>query len=286
MSYNGNGRLLTMLLAVEGGLTLQVGSGYAPCSGQSSDERQAFYDDVYTQTGCGDARDILALFIDANASPGVGVHACVFGGQEMTYGRSLERHLQQFDLPTKFTEWATLAQDRGAWHKLVTKPPFAIGKPFVRRPRGDTRVTPEDTRRIMAQRAAEIAERRAAFHSSNDQQQPRTSGALHFTPAGGHHKTKADRTFPALTETHAYTQAHCTSRACPIIHPRFDFTRATLAHPLHPAALAFVSYGIVLVQVQVHLDGQHHPVRLRVPCAPPGRSARARRRCPQSLLPS
>ena len=93
------------------------------------------------------------------------------GGQEMTYGRSLERHLEHFDISTTFTEWATLAQDRAAWHKLVTKPPFAIGKPFVRRPRGDTRVTPEDKRRHMAQRAAEISERRAAFHANADQQQ-------------------------------------------------------------------------------------------------------------------
>ena len=65
-----------MMLAVEGGLTLKVGSGYAPCSGQSSDERQAFYDDVSTQTSNGNSRDILVLFIDANASPGVGVRAC------------------------------------------------------------------------------------------------------------------------------------------------------------------------------------------------------------------
>ena len=28
----------------------------------------------------------------------------VTGGQEMTYGRSLECHLQRFDLPTAFTE--------------------------------------------------------------------------------------------------------------------------------------------------------------------------------------
>ena len=96
----------------------------------------------------------------------------VTGGQEMTYGRSLERHLLRFDLPTNFTEWANLAQDRNSWHELATKPPFAIGKPFVRRPRGDTRVTPEDKRRHMAQRAAEIAERRAAFYASTDQQQP------------------------------------------------------------------------------------------------------------------
>ena len=64
---------------------------------------------------------------------------CVAGGQEVTYGRSLQRHLNHFDLPTVFTEWAHMAQDRAGWHKLVTTPPFAIGKPFVRQPRGDTR---------------------------------------------------------------------------------------------------------------------------------------------------
>ena len=69
----------------------------------------------------------------------------VAGGQEMTYGRSLQRHLNHFDLPTVLTEWAHLAQDRAAgWRKLVTAPPFAIGKPFVRQPWGDTRLTPEN----------------------------------------------------------------------------------------------------------------------------------------------
>ena len=94
----------------------------------------------------------------------------VAGSQEMTFGRSLERHLEHSNLPTTFAKWATLAQDRAAWRKLVTHPPFAIGKPFVRRPRGDTRVTPEDRRRHMAQRTAEIAERQAAFHANTDQQ--------------------------------------------------------------------------------------------------------------------
>ncbi len=44
----------------------------------------------------------------------------------------------------------------------------AIGRPFVRQPRGDTRVTPEDKRRAVAQRAAEIAERRAVFDANNN----------------------------------------------------------------------------------------------------------------------
>ena len=61
-----------------------------------------------------------------------------------------------------FTQWARLAQGRAGWHK------FATGKPFVRQPRGDTRVAPEDKRRAVAQRAAEIAERRAVFDANNN----------------------------------------------------------------------------------------------------------------------
>ena len=70
-------------------------------------------------------------------------------------------------LPTVFTEWAHLAQDRAGWHRLVTGPPFAIGMSFVRQPRGEARVSPEDKSRAVAQRAAEIAERRAVFDANN-----------------------------------------------------------------------------------------------------------------------
>jgi hypothetical protein len=42
-------------------------------------------------------------------------------GQEMSYGRSLERWLKLFDLPLRFTEWATLAQDRAEWARLITR---------------------------------------------------------------------------------------------------------------------------------------------------------------------
>ena len=84
------------------------------------------------------------------------------------FKRSPDIALYHFGLPTVFAEWANLAQDRAGWHKLVTTPPFAIGKPFVRQPRGDTRVTPEDKRRAVAQRATEIAERRAVFDANNN----------------------------------------------------------------------------------------------------------------------
>ena len=92
----------------------------------------------------------------------------VAGGQEMTYGRSLQRNLAHFNLPTAFTEWAPLAQGRAGWHKLVTEPPFKLCKPFVRQPRGDTRVTPEDKQRLAEQDAAEIAKRRADFNATNN----------------------------------------------------------------------------------------------------------------------
>jgi hypothetical protein len=77
--------------------------------------------------------------------------------QEMTCGRSLERHLKHFGLvddggkAISFSEWATLAQDRAGWLKLVTKVPFDIGKPQLRPPRCDTRVTPEEKRRFLRQ---------------------------------------------------------------------------------------------------------------------------------------
>ena len=86
----------------------------------------------------------------------------------MTYGRSLQRHLAHFNLPAAFTEWAPLAQDRAGWHKLVTEPPFKLGKPCVRQPRGDTRLTPEDKNRVAEQRAVEIAGRRANFIANNN----------------------------------------------------------------------------------------------------------------------
>ena len=60
------------------------------------------------------------------------------------------------------------AQDRAGWRKLVTEPPFKLGKPCVRQPRGDTRVTPEDKHRAAEQRAAEIAKRRADFNATNN----------------------------------------------------------------------------------------------------------------------
>ena len=58
------------------------------------------------------------------------------------------------------------------------------------------------------------------------------------------------------TETQANTQDPGALRLPRLpFHPiALRLTRATNAHPLHPAALAFVSYGIVLVQVLSALE--------------------------------
>jgi len=98
----------------------------------------------------------------------------IAGGQEMTNGRSLERHLKYFGLvddggkAITFSEWATLAQDRAGWLKLVTKAPSSIGKPQLRPPRCDTRVTPEEKRSFLARRAQETEQRRALFNAKTD----------------------------------------------------------------------------------------------------------------------
>jgi hypothetical protein len=103
--HSSNGRALTVRISVEGGGTLTVYSAYAPTSGNTSAARQAFYDDVLVQTRSENQSDVLALFIDGNASMGVGARP-------------------------------------GTWER--------------------------DKRRAVAQRAAEIAERRAVFDANNN----------------------------------------------------------------------------------------------------------------------
>ena len=48
----------------------------------------------------------------------------------------------------------------------MTERPFDVGKPHVRPPRSDTRVSLEDMRRLMVQRAAEVAQRHAIFDAA------------------------------------------------------------------------------------------------------------------------
>ena len=80
--------------------------------------------------------------------------------------------IKRFYLPLAFVEWAALAQDRAAVRQRVTEPPFAIGKSFVRSPRGDSRATPEEKLLAKAQCAAEAAERRAEFLTNPTAHQP------------------------------------------------------------------------------------------------------------------
>ena len=68
----------------------------------------------------------------------------------------------------RIREWATLAQDRAGWLKLVTKAPLSIGKPQLRPPRCDSRATPEEKRRFLARRAQETERRRALFNAETD----------------------------------------------------------------------------------------------------------------------
>ena len=51
---------------------------------------------------------------------------------------------------------------------FVTKAPFSIGKPQLRPPRCDTRVTPEEMRSFLARRAQETEQRRALFNAETD----------------------------------------------------------------------------------------------------------------------
>ena len=67
-----------------------------------------------------------------------------------------------------FRNHKTLAQDRAGWLKLITKVPFDIGKPWLRPPQCDTRVTPEEKRGILARRAKETEQRRALFKAEID----------------------------------------------------------------------------------------------------------------------
>ena len=69
-----------------------------------------------------------------------------------------------FGIAAVFAEWARPVQRAAPDGKsFVTTPSFAIGKPFVRQPRGDARVSLEDKLRAVARHAAEVVERRAIF---------------------------------------------------------------------------------------------------------------------------
>ena len=50
------GRVMTVDLALEGQRTLRLGSAYFPTTGTSSDERQAFYDEMTRYSADGEPR--------------------------------------------------------------------------------------------------------------------------------------------------------------------------------------------------------------------------------------
>jgi len=71
---SGNsGRTLSIKVPLAGQRTWVVGCGYAPISSESSAIRQAFYDEVSSSIGCANSQTVVNFFLDANASPGVGV---------------------------------------------------------------------------------------------------------------------------------------------------------------------------------------------------------------------
>ena len=69
------GRALSITIPLVGQRTWVVGCGYAPVSSESSAIRQAFYDEVSTSVGCANSQTVVSFFLDANASPGIGVRS-------------------------------------------------------------------------------------------------------------------------------------------------------------------------------------------------------------------
>jgi hypothetical protein len=102
------------------------------------------------------------------------------GGQEMNFGRSLASYLQHFGLPLAFMEWATIAQDRATWYRLATKPPF------LEKPRGDTRATPEEQCWAIAHSAAETKQRWAIFVPMPTQTQTHQQSIHDLASTEGH----------------------------------------------------------------------------------------------------
>ena len=56
MRKDREGRVMTVDLALEGQRTLRLGSAYSPTTSASSDERQAFYDEMTRNSAGGEPR--------------------------------------------------------------------------------------------------------------------------------------------------------------------------------------------------------------------------------------
>jgi exonuclease III len=70
--HGSTGRVLTVRIPLEGAKFLTVCAAYAPTSGQPSAIRQAFFDEVSTLIRSENQKNLLAMFIDGNASMGIG----------------------------------------------------------------------------------------------------------------------------------------------------------------------------------------------------------------------
>jgi hypothetical protein len=140
---------------------------------------------VALRTGSAAPRNIVPFFVDAYVSAGVDVHARdqpagagrsfgPFGVRHVNQAGQECREFLQGQRPTASRSSATsstsakrgrlrvrfnrmghprAAQDRTGWRKLVTERSFDVGKPHVRPLRCETRESPEDMRRSMAQHA-------------------------------------------------------------------------------------------------------------------------------------
>ena len=136
--HSSNGRVLTVRLPVEGGKFLTVCSAYAPTSGNTSAARQAFYDDVSVQTRSENQSDILALFIDGNASMGVGARPGTWErGDPRALGPWGNRHVN------------AAGQEMRAWLQIEG---LASARTFFRPKGGGVRhvVAPEERARVLA----------------------------------------------------------------------------------------------------------------------------------------
>ena len=99
-------------------------------------------------------------------------------------------------------------------------------------------MTPEDKQRSAEQRAAEIAKRRADFNATSP---PATDKIRQYNSQAGF-------------TTNAYSFERFALLRLPHTTPFSPgLMRVTHAHPLNPAALAFVPFGVVLVRVRVRV---------------------------------
>ena len=143
--HSANGRVLTVLLPLGEKRTHTVGVAYSPVSGKSSAERQSFYDDIATQTRSDNPRDILTVFIDANASPGVGVHARdrppgapsslgPYGKRLVnSAGQEFREFLQSENLASATTFFQTKGWHYATWYHPVSGKGYQIDHVLVRR---------------------------------------------------------------------------------------------------------------------------------------------------------